>query len=60
MKCEECGTDLNCIDNNDLCKECDEQYIYCYTKCKNPCRIKEEQEKYFTKWSPSWKDDIKL
>lgn len=56
MKCQECGTDLGCIGNNGICKECDEQYQYCYNECKNPCRRKDEQEKYFTKWKSDWKE----
>jgi predicted amidophosphoribosyltransferase len=56
MRCEECGTDLDCIGNNDLCKECDGQYQYCYSQCEFPCRRKEEQERYFTKWKPDWKE----
>ena len=54
MKCEECGTKLPCIQNNGLCKECDEQFFYCYFECKNPCRSKEEQKQYYDKWKPGW------
>lgn len=56
MKCSECGFDNPCV-INDTCKECNEQYKYCYNECKFPCRSKEEQEKYFTKWNPDWKND---
>lgn len=60
MRCIECGTDLHCIGNNNLCKECDEQYLHCYNECKFPCRSKKEQDEYFTKWKPDWKDDTEL
>ena len=57
MKCEECGTTLPCVNvGNNLCKECDEQYTYCYTKCKNPCRNKKEQERIFDRVKPEWRD----
>ena len=57
MKCEECGTDLPCVkSNHGLCRECDEQFNYCYSKCKNPCRNKKEQERYYDRWKPEWRE----
>lgn len=57
MKCEECGVNFSCVSiSNGLCKECDEQFNYCYDKCKNPCRKKEEQERYFDKWKSDWRE----
>ena len=53
-KCKECGTTLPCIGLNDLCKECDEQFIYCFTKCENICRRKNEQKEFYDKWKPGW------
>lgn len=44
-KCKECGSVLPCINKNEICKECDEQFQYCFNKCKFPCRDKEEQKK---------------
>jgi hypothetical protein len=60
LKCEECGTSLPCVvlTKNHLCKECDEQFDYCLNKCKNPCRIKEEQECLWDKWKPEWRNII--
>ena len=48
-KCEECGTLLPCINKYGFCKECDEQFLYCY-----PCRTKEEQKQKFDKWKLDW------
>ena len=60
--CSECGTMLECLDDtgeaNYLCKECNEQFIYCFTQCETPCRSKEEQKRYYDKWKPNW--DIEL
>lgn len=57
MKCEECGVSFPCVStSNGLCKECDEQFNYCHDKCKNPCRKKEEQERYFDKWKSDWRE----
>lgn len=60
MKCKECGTDLPCVAKSKahICCECDEQFYYCYKKCENPCRKKEEQERLWDKWKPEWRDII--
>jgi len=60
MKCEECGTNLPCVVKSkaNICCECDEQFDYCYNKCKNPCRSKEEQERLWDKWKPEWRNII--
>lgn len=53
-KCKECGSVLLCINKNGLCKECDEQFQYCFNKCKFPCRDKEEQKRMFAILKPNW------
>lgn len=59
MKCEECGTTLPCVNTqNHLCKECDEQYEFCYLKCKNPCRRKDEQERMLDRIKPEWRNNL--
>jgi hypothetical protein len=61
MRCKECGLENPCVNEvNDLCKECDENFIYCYTQCKYPCRTKEEQEKLFGRINPDWNVSLKL
>lgn len=53
-KCKECGTVLPCVNNRGICKECDEQFQFCFKKCKNPCRDKEEQKNMFDKLKEGW------
>ena len=53
-KCEECGTEVPCTWKTGICKECDEQFLYCYFKCKKPCRTKEEQKELFDKRKFGW------
>lgn len=57
MECKECGTNLPCVvlSKVHLCKECNEQFDYCYNECKNPCRTKEEQERIWDKLKPEWR-----
>lgn len=57
-KCKECGSLLPCVGSNanGICKECDEQFRYCYNKCKTPCRSKEEQKRMFNIINASWND----
>ena len=58
MKCKECGSDLPCVASSSIgiCRECDEQFDYCYNQCKTPCRTKDEQERLWDKWKPEWRD----
>lgn len=53
-RCKECGTALPCITQNGLCKECDQQFAYCYYKCKYPCRDREEQKEIFDRVNKGW------
>lgn len=58
IACEECEILLPCVGMNgiDKCKECDEQFKYCYYECENPCRTKKEQKLIFDKVKPGWDD----
>ena len=60
MKCAECGSNLPCVAKSKvhLCKECDEQFAYCYNECKNPCCPKREQERLWDQWKPEWRNYI--
>lgn len=60
MKCKECGTVLPCVNKHGICKECDEQLIFCFTECKTPCRGKEEQQIKYEKWQPGFLASLKL
>ncbi len=55
-RCKECGALLPCVKQNtvQLCKECDDQFKYCFYKCKFPCRSKEEQKNMYDRLNPGW------
>lgn len=60
-KCKECGSLLPCVKSKiRICKECDEQFVYCFCKCKNPCRDKQEQKNMYDRIKPGWDDELKL
>ena len=59
-KCSECGTPLPCLATNDLCRECDEQFIFCFTSCTIPCRGKCEQKQIFDRVKPGWDADLEV
>jgi hypothetical protein len=42
MKCIDCGTELHCINSDELCAECDGYLSKCKNDCKTPCRNVEE------------------
>lgn len=55
--CSECGTPLPCVDScTDLCRECNDEFRFCYNACPNPCRSKEEQKRIFDRVKPGWDD----
>lgn len=53
-KCKECGAWLPCINEQGVCKECNEQFQYCFSKCKYPCRDKNEQKQIFGRIKEGW------
>lgn len=57
-KCKECGAVLPCVNSERICKECDEQFQYCYDKCKAPCREKAEQKRMFDRVKKGWNADL--